>query len=85
MADAIKNAVSSASETVQQGISGVSKEGNKEVCVPCGWPGHTCNMECEFIVQWNAVGPVEFDVGTYRLRGDLRDVRTPFGSRCCMS
>lgn len=29
--DTIKNAANSASETVQQGVSGVSKEGNKEV------------------------------------------------------
>lgn len=29
--DAIKNAANSASETVQQGVSGVSKEGNKQV------------------------------------------------------
>ncbi|KAI0136238.1 glucose repressible protein Grg1 [Xylariales sp. AK1849] len=29
--DTIKNAANSASETVQQGISGASKEGNKQV------------------------------------------------------
>lgn len=41
MADAIKNAVSSASETVQQGISGVSKEGNKEVAKDSNAPAGT--------------------------------------------
>lgn len=29
--DTIKNAANSASETVQQGVSGISKEGNKQV------------------------------------------------------
>jgi hypothetical protein len=46
--------------------------------MPCGWPGHTCEMECEFTIQWNSVGAEDFNVGTYRLRNDLRDVRPPF-------
>lgn len=39
--DAIKNAASSASETVQQGVSGISKEGNKEVAKDSNAPAGT--------------------------------------------
>ena len=43
-----------------------------DICVPCGFPGHKCDDECEFTVQWNANGSPRHNMGTYRLRFDLR-------------
>ena len=43
-----------------------------DVCVPCGFPGHKCDNECEFTLQWNTDGAPRHNMGTYWPRFDLR-------------
>ena len=54
----------------------LESKGASPKCVPCGWPGHACENECQYTIQWNSIGLPEYNVGTYRVRGDLRSVRS---------
>jgi hypothetical protein len=51
------------------------KANNRDQCVGCGWPGRKCEKECIYALQWNPVGLPSHNVGSYRLRDDLRNVR----------
>ena len=56
------------------------ESGKRDKCVQCGWPGRKCEKECIYAIQWNPVGLPNRNVGTYRLRTDLRSVRPPFSN-----
>jgi hypothetical protein len=47
----------------------------KHQCQQCGWPGRPCTQECIYPIEWNPIGLAALNVGTYRTRGDLRNVR----------
>ena len=50
----------------------IVKEGDLDVCKPCGWPGNMCEKECIYGFEFDPIGDPAHGQGRFTVRPEFR-------------